>query len=169
VEFRIKNESGLICDYTNEECDVLIKLSSYHEGEETKWISLGALHKAMGVISGLTASPTAPRVVPQLTSQYAQPIAPVSVKTQPSVGLDERTKIMLESLSSECVDLARADTENKGVPEVQIFTLVDKFRSRFPNRKDMYPVLNHHFGLSRDRFDLLINRPSERIVRNDPE
>lgn len=179
MEFKIKQEPGLLCDYTKNSASVLVQLVDIN-GNSTAWISASALRNALNLIISLESNSTHDfdtelQRIPHFDPAHLQPenmvktgvsaVAPIQEMFQtpkpPLSRKESEDKRMLDALREDCIELAEnpppdAKGRQDGVQESHIRELMGRYKPRLSNPKAMFSVLNAIFGMDKSRFDCLL-------------
>lgn len=162
----------IFCEYTGEQATVLVKLAN--ESNESCWLGQQALQQALATLVSLTGNrfQAPPSPPPQQYAYAGVANLPMSeslpVQGEPAVagkksggGLSTRDKEWLAAFQTDCLKIAQNPSPNAkgevtGVSELQIREIISQWKSRFNDPTCMAPVIQKVFGMSRDRFDTLL-------------
>ena len=175
MEYRVKQGANLICEYTGEPAMVLIQLVD-SSGNASSWLSGNALEgalKLVDVLEGNVTSYVRPKITPLPLDghTYVGEMTAPEVAVQPTFQRSKPAKDArasaadarsLESFDEDCAELVEnpppdAKGQQTGVHESHIRELIGRYKTRVSNRQALFPVLNKHFGMAKERFELLID------------
>jgi hypothetical protein len=182
MEYRVKQGNNLSCEYTGEPAMVLIQLVD-SSGNASSWLSGKALEGALKLVDVLEGNPTS-YARPKTTALAVDGHTYVAEMTAPEVAVQQSTfqpnpstnrprpkfnpdrtsaadNRTIESFDEDCAELVEnpppdAKGQQNGVHESHIRELIGKYKTRVSNSKALFPVVNKHFGMAKERFDLLI-------------
>jgi hypothetical protein len=180
MEIRLKEGEDLICEVSGAHEKALIKLQAGDKAE-TPWMGIEALRKAFKILAPLAGvEPEPPRqVITHVEHHHPQPVhqsSPQAMQTI-SAGIPKVSsmtpdmKANLKSFHDQLTDMIENPPPNAngeisdGVSEQHIRRLIGDHQGRFQDPIALYPILQGLMGMTRDRFQQIIemNRKSNLV------
>lgn len=166
MEIRLREGDGLQCEVAGTNEKALIKLQT--EKGETPWMGIEALKKAYRILAPIAGeSMELQQPKKYLTRQaepepeYAQPKAMPSPPPPASKKLSDNDIRNLTQFQNELVELianppAMNDGPVDGLSEAHIRRLISNHQGRFQDPFTLYPILQKHLGMGRERFEAAV-------------
>ena len=182
MEVRVKTGESLKCEYTGKEVPALIKIYSHDEKIESAWMGSEALTDALRIlhtisvvkvpVAGVAAVQVPANVVPTVFNSVPIPVpemvaydSPPQSFREPQINIPGRNPKdpieMVQQFESAVIELVEnppktRDNETDGLAETAIRDLIKRFKTSFRNPNAMFNPLRKHIGMSRERFDTLM-------------
>lgn len=159
MEIRIKRGKELVCEYSGEPTEVMVKIIHDDGGGETKWLSRTALEEALRVISAMDGGsrPTVAAAAPTMQAAAGVMLptpAKVSAKDPPE--LIARFNTALAELVENPPDNSKQDGS---LAEIHVRELIALHLPVFKNPVDsMYPAIAQMLGMPKERFESIVKR-----------
>lgn len=169
MEIRLKEGASLRCEITGTEEKALVKLQT--DSGETPWMGIEALRKAYRILAPIAGEqqdlePQKKREAeihlltdpPQLQAQTAPS---VSAPSQPRK-LSQSDIQNLTEFQNQLVDLINDPPpmndggSTDGLSEAHIRGLIRDHQGRFQDPFTLYPILQRHLGMAKDRFQKIV-------------
>jgi hypothetical protein len=173
MEIRLKEGDGLVCEVSGCDERALIKLQVGDSNNETPWMGVTALQKALKMLAPLAGIAPEPQVQHVIHRERAEsPSAnsqPVGVPKLSAMTAD--MKMNLKSFHDQLEDMIENPPPNAngeisdGLSEQHIRRLIGDHQGRFQDPSALYPILQGRMGMSRERFSQIIemNRKSNLV------
>lgn len=154
MEIRIKKGKDLKCEYTGEDCDVMVKLIHDDGGGETKWLSRTALEEALKVVGAIDGGGA--------QALHVHHHAPNLVAELPKVSAKDPLELIarFEAALNELVENPPDNSKNDGsLAEIHVRELIALHMPVFKNPvASMYPAIAAALGMPKERFEAIVKR-----------
>ena len=173
MEIRLKEGPSLRCEITGTEEKALVKLQT--DSGETPWMGIEALRKAYRILAPIVQEPQELDPVPQKKREadihlLTDPPQPQFQAAQPQPqpqpqGRKTLSQFEIQSLTefqNQLVELINDPPPMNdrggadGLSEAHIRGLIRDHQGRFHDPSALYPMLQRHLGMAKDRFDKII-------------
>jgi len=169
MEIRLREGDGLQCEVAGTNEKALIKLQT--EKGETPWMGIEALKKAYRILAPIAGETLDlqqyPKKYPTRQAEAEPEFAqqPKAIPSPPppaaSKKLSDNDIRNLTQFQSELVELianppAMNDGPVDGLSEAHIRRLISNHQGRFQDPFTLYPILQKHLGMGRERFEAAV-------------